>query len=33
VIGRKEIIVYTKEGKAKGKEVNGRNASKARGIE
>jgi hypothetical protein len=33
VIRRKEVIVYTEEGKAKRKEVNGRNASKARGME
>jgi hypothetical protein len=33
VIRRKEVIGYTEEGKAKGKEVNGRNGSKARGME
>jgi hypothetical protein len=33
VIRRKVVIGYTEEGNAKGKEVNGRNASKARGME
>jgi hypothetical protein len=33
VIRRKEVIGYTEEGKATGKEGNGRNASKARGME